>query len=33
LSLDDETQYELTDNRIEQWVKKLNDEIKEILAA
>jgi flavodoxin II len=32
LSLDDETQYQLTDKRIEQWVKMLNDEIKEILA-
>ncbi len=33
LSLDDESQYQLTDERIEQWVKQLNDEIKQILAA
>ncbi|MCJ8321206.1 MAG: flavodoxin FldB [Colwellia sp.] len=31
LSLDDESQYQLTDERIEQWVKQLNDEFKEIL--
>jgi flavodoxin II len=32
LSLDDESQYQLTDERIVQWVKSIHDEIKEILA-
>lgn len=33
LSLDDETQYELTDERISQWVSQINNEISEILAS
>ena len=33
LSLDDESQYQLTDERIEQWVNQLSNEMTEILAS
>ena len=33
LSLDDETQYHLTDERIEQWVKQLLNEVQQILTS
>ena len=32
LSIDDETQYELTDSRIEQWLEQLSNEINSLLA-